>query len=161
MVAILDFVIKETSIHPNNVVNGFITLKLVEKEVLWVFIACFVQNISVNMATGGHFGFPVLSRAARLLQTGVGAYSETNTLKYQTIIVNHSALKCWLLCKTEIDLTTHRRESLFSLIKTRWKIMKTGKVCIQSDHPLQLIQLFCKKNNPKNPEFYPTIWAST
>ena len=70
----MDFFGENYSNHKNNLSNGFLTLKLVGKEVLFTFVSRLVKKVIFNMATGGHFGFLALQNSAPTFPTGMVAY---------------------------------------------------------------------------------------
>ena len=85
MVAFLDFVVKETTDHKNNLINGLFALKLSKKEILLRFLDPLGF---FNMAASGHFGFLALSKFTQISQTDEGAYFVASTLKYQNQPLN-------------------------------------------------------------------------
>jgi len=82
MAAILDFFIKNSYDHKNNIENEFLVLKLFRKDVLFRLVSPLVQNLIFNTAAGGHFEFLALQNSAQIFPTGMVAYFVINTLKY-------------------------------------------------------------------------------
>ena len=74
---------KETCNHKINIRNGFLALKLSEKEVLIRYLEHFWKILFYLDGQFRHFGFPALLKCAQGFQTGMGAYFDANALKFQ------------------------------------------------------------------------------
>ena len=79
----LKFFLKEICNHKTNRRNGFLALKLSEKEVLIRYLEHLWKILFYLNGQLRHFGFLALLKCAQGSQTGIGAYFDANVLKFQ------------------------------------------------------------------------------